>query len=214
MQVGAIRGETRPPGGRRANERLRRRGLVPAVIYGHGETPETIALLRHDLLLALGAHTHLVQVDVDGAPRQYLIKDVQYDHLQAVPIHVDLMRVDIHERVTVAVEIVLKGEARGTKEGGELLPVLTELEVEAPVIAIPESIVVNIRDLGIDQSIYVKDLLLPEGVTTDHDPSGVVATVRMRKVAAEAPAVAAPAEGAAEPEVISKGAKEAEEAAE
>ena len=105
MEIAIIQGEARKPGGRHANRRLRKRGLVPAVIYGHEQTPETVALSRHDLLLALKHAQHVVKVAVGKQRTQYLIKDVQFDHLQQEPIHTDLMRVDLDERVRRLVDV-------------------------------------------------------------------------------------------------------------
>ncbi|HOO17486.1 MAG: 50S ribosomal protein L25 [Phycisphaerae bacterium] len=211
MEIAKIRGEARQPGNRHANERLRRRGLIPAVIYGHGQAPETVAVSQHDLELVLG-RAHVVQLDMAaGAGKQYLIKDVQYDHLQKDLVHVDLMRVDVHERVEVKVPVSLKGEAKGIHEGGELVQLITDLEVECPLLSIPELITHNVKELGVDDNLYVRDLTLPPDVKALHEPDEIVAVVRMKKAEEVAPAAAAAegAEAAAEPEVI-KRAKEEE----
>jgi large subunit ribosomal protein L25 len=214
MGIAVIQGEKREPGGRHANERLRRRGLVPAVIYGHRQAPVTIALSRHDLLLALEHAKHLVKVVADGKEQQYLLKDVQYDHLQHLPIHADLMRVSMDERVEVKVVVELRGEAKGVHEGGDLIHVLTELDIECPLLNIPEVLRLRIDDLAVGETLHVRDIELPEGVTTRHAPEDVVVTVHAKRgVAAEEEEeeVAAVAEEAAgEPEVIGRAAKEEE----
>jgi large subunit ribosomal protein L25 len=217
MEIGKIRGEVRQPGNRHANQRLRRRGLVPAVIYGHGQEPETVAVSQHDLRLVLG-HAHVVQLEMaDGEGKQYLIKDVQYDHLQKDLMHVDLMRVEAHERVEVKVPVQLKGEPKGIHEGGELVQLITDLEVECPLLAIPELITHNVKQLGVDENLHVRDLVLPPDARALHEPDEIVAVVRMKKVEEEEVVAAAPAEAAeaagAEPEVIRR-AKEEEAAGE
>ena len=214
MQIAVIQGETRKTGGRHANRRLRRRGLVPAVIYGHERTPETIALSRHDLLLALEHAQHVVKVSVDQQETQYLLKDVQFDHLQHEPIHADLMRVDPSERVRVNVGIEFRGEPHGIHEGGELIHVLTDLDIECPLLNIPERLQVKVDHLGVGQTLHVGELELPQGVTTHHKPDDVVATVRAKRggleAAAEEEAEAEPEEAGAQPEVIGRAAKEEE----
>jgi len=214
MQIAVIQGETRAAGGRHANRRLRKRGLVPAVIYGHEQAPETIALSRHDLLLALEHAQHVVKVTVGKQGTQYLLKDVQFDHLQHEPIHADLMRVDPDERVRVNVAIEFRGEPRGIHEGGELIHVLTDLDIECPLLNIPEVLRVKIDHLGVGQTLHAGQLELPQGVTTHHKPDDVVATVRAKRggleAVAEEEAEAEAEEAGAEPEVIGRAAKEEE----
>jgi large subunit ribosomal protein L25 len=211
MQAAIIQGEKREPGGRHANERLRRRGQVPAVIYGHEQPPETVALSRHDVLLALDHGQRVVRLVIDGQETQYLLKDVQYDHLQHLPIHVDLMRVDPSERVEVKVAIELRGEPHGVHEGGNLIHVLTDLDVECPLLNIPETLRVKIDHLGVGDALHVRDIDLPAGVTTRHNPDDVIATVHAKRgipTEEEEEAEAPPEEGAAEPEVIGRAGKE------
>ena len=213
MQFAVIQGETRQPGGRHATRQLRKRGLVPAIVYGHGQTPETIALSQHDLLLALDHAQHVVKVAIDQQETQYLLKDVQFDHLQQDPIHADLMRVNPDERVRVNVAIEFKGEPHGVHEGGDLLHILTDLDIECPLLNIPEVLKVHIEHLGVGQTLHVGEIELPEDVTTHHKPDDVVATVRAKRgglgtAAEEEEAEAAPEEGGAEPQVIGRTGKE------
>lgn len=208
MDIATIQGETRTLGGRHANDRLRRQGLVPAVIYGHGKDPEYVSLSRHDIELALAHLQHVVQLKVGGREQQYLIKDVQYDHLQKTPIHVDLMRVDPNERVHVKVAIELRGTPAGTLKGGTLVQVLAEAEVECLLLRIPDSIRARVDHLELNDTLHVRDIEVPPDVKILHSPDDIVAVVHPPRatVTPEAEA-AAPAEGA-EPEVISKGVKE------
>lgn len=211
MQIANIKGERREPGGRHANERLRRRGLVPAIVYGHGEKPETVALSARDLEQALEDLAHVVSVETGGKPQQYLIKDVQFDHLQKRPLHVDLMRVDATERVKVKVPLELRGDAKGASQGGVLVQLIGDLDVECLLLAIPDSIRVNVSELGLNQSLHVRELEMPEGVKALHHPEEIVVVCRPPR--AEVPVAAAPVEGAegpAEPEVIGRVAKEKE----
>lgn len=215
MEVAVIRGETRQPGGRHHNERLRRRGLVPAVIYGHGQAPETVALSLHDTLLALQHVAHVISLRIDGHEQQYLIKDVQFDHLQQTPIHVDLMRVSRDERVQVRVPVELRGTPRGVHEGGTLVHVLPELEVECLLLEIPEAIRAHVEHLGLNEMLHVREIPLPASVKVLHRPDDIVAIVHPPRgiTAAETEeAAAAAAAASAEPEVIGRGPREQAEA--
>ncbi|MGE0481557.1 MAG: 50S ribosomal protein L25 [Phycisphaerae bacterium] len=209
MQIMSVKGEARAPGNRHAGTRLRNAGLVPAVIYGHGETPETVALSRHDLEIALQASAHVIKVQSGDGANTYLLKEVQYDHLQQKPLHVDLMRVDENERVPVHVSIEYRGDPKGAHEGGVVLHVMTDLHVECPLLKIPESVRVNVSHLGLGDAIHVKDVELPDGVKPLHEPDDVVCVCRLPRVH-EATPTAAPveAEASIEPEVIGRIAKE------
>lgn len=213
MEIANIRGETRTRGGRHANDRLRSRGLVPAVIYGHQQDPETVAVFRHDLELALKHMSHVIRLEVDGTQTQYLIKEVQYDHFQRLPVHVDLMRVDPDERVHIKVALELTGEPKGTHEGGELVHIITDLEVECPLHEIPEVLHHNVKSLELGHALHVKDLTLPPGIKPLSDPDEIVAVVRPKRgvqVAEGEEEEAPPEKKGAEPEVIGKGPKEEE----
>jgi len=213
MEYVNVRGEAREPGNRHAGERLRRRGLVPAVIYGHKQEPETVALSLHDLRNALGHMQRVIRLVIDGREQQYLLKDVQYDHLQSVPVHVDLMRVDVNERVQVKVPMELRGEPKGVHEGGVLVNVLAELTVECLLLKIPDRITVNVAHLVLGESLHARDIELPPEVALVTHPDDVVAVVRAKRgvTAEEEAAAAAPAEGApAEPEMIGRTAKTVE----
>ncbi|MEP0846573.1 MAG: 50S ribosomal protein L25 [Phycisphaerae bacterium] len=207
MEITTINGQRRAPGGRHANQRLRRAGLLPAVIYGHKQPPECVAVSRHELELALAHMSHVVKLAMDGAETHYLLKEVQYDHLQKTPVHVDLMRVDVKERVHVHVPVELRGDAPGIHEGGELVHVITELHVECPLLEIPGVLRARIDHLVIGEAVHVRDLELPPNVKPLHEPEDIVVVCRTKRgisVGEEAPVAA---EAAAEPEVIGRVAK-------
>jgi large subunit ribosomal protein L25 len=111
--------------------------------------------------------------------------------------------------VVVTVPLEIRGTAAGIAEGGVLDQPMHTLSIECLAIAIPDKIRVNVADLKLGQALHVKEIVLPEGVKAMADPEGVVVLVALKQVEVEAPAVAAPAAEAAEPELI--GRKVAEE---
>lgn len=211
MDIATIQGEARALGGRHANDRLRRRGLVPAVIYGHGQPPEYVALSRHDVELALAHLQHVIRVTVDGREQQYLIKDVQYDHLQKTPVHIDLMRVDANERVRVRVALDLRGTPAGTLKGGTLVQVLAEAEIECLLLEIPEHIRARVDHLELNGTLHIRDVEVPPDVKILHNPDDIVAVVHPPRGTTTTEAEAAAPAESAEPEVIGKGKEEAED---
>lgn len=213
MHIANVGCEAREVAGRHANERLRRRGMIPAIIYGHGEKPESVAINQHDLEMALRDLQHVVKLKVNTKEDNYLIKDVQYDHLQRTPLHADFMRVDASEKVHVKVGIELRGVPVGVGLGGEMVHPFSDIDIECFLMQIPESIKVKIDHMNIGDTIRIKDLELPDGVKIlKHLPDDIVVSVRHKK-AEEVAAVAVPgAEGdaAKEPEVLARGKKEEE----
>ncbi|HUU84559.1 MAG TPA: 50S ribosomal protein L25 [Phycisphaerae bacterium] len=210
METVTLEGVRRVRVGTRHARRIRNEGKLPAIIYGHGEAPESVALSAHEVEVELQHGARVLTVKLEEKETQYLIKSVQYDHLGTTPIHLDLMRVDVHETVTVEVGIELRGTPKGVADGGVLEQHLNSLEVECLMIAIPETLRPSVMPLGIGDSLLVKDLKLPPGVKTTVSPEERVATVRLLAVEVEEEEAPA-AEEAAQPEVIGRGKKEEEE---
>jgi large subunit ribosomal protein L25 len=198
--------------GTKHTRRIRQSGQLPAIVYGHGEEPVPIALDQKLVENALHHHERLLHVELDGKHEQFLVKAVQYDHLGTAPLHLDLMRVDLDERVTVSVELELRGTPKGAAEGGVLQQLISEVEVECIVTAIPEQIRHSVIDLGLNQMVHLGDLKLPEGVKIVGDPSAIVAVCRIPTEAPAATEEVVEGEAPAEPEVIKRApSEEAEE---
>ena len=192
--------------GSKNTSRLRNEGQIPGVIYGHGEGNLSVAISRQELLTALSHGERLLKADLDGEEKNLLLKDVQYDYLGTEVIHVDMMPVNLSDRVTVTVAVMLRGVPVGVSgESGVLSQAMQHVKVECLVTAIPDELRVNVALLHINESLRVKDLQLPEGMTVLEDPEHVVASVTMVAEEVEAPVAEA---AAGEPEVI--GAKPAE----
>jgi len=197
--------------GTRPARRLREAGLVPAIIYGHGEPNVPVSVSSHDIGLAVQHGEQLVQAEVDGKQENFLIKDVQYDFTGQHILHVDLTRVSLDERVTVTVPVVLRGTPVGVEEeDGVLTQHLDELECECLVTEIPEEIRVSVNELHVDDVLRVADLELPKGLTVEVDSDTPVASV---SVLAEEEAAAAEEAEEVEPELVGEK-KEEEEAGE
>jgi len=188
--------------------RLRKQGLIPGVIYGHKEDVVAVVMTQDDLDRVIRKAAHIVDVEYNGKTEKARVREIQWDHLGKKVLHVDLIRVSKDERIVIGIPVVLRGHAPGTSEGGVLDQPIHILNVECPVLEIPENIRVNIDKLGLGQAIHVKELTLPPGVVAKADPEAVVVHVKAQRVVEEA----APAlEGAAEPEVIKKATKAEEE---
>jgi len=212
MEMMKLKGSARQARGSREAQRLRRQGKMPGILYGHGQTPQAVAVVVDDLEHVLEHHSPIIELDVDGQPHSVLIKDVQFDQIGIKPVHVDFMRVDLNEQVRVSVALEYKGTPAGTQEGGIFEGMLVDLEVETLASSIPESIRINVADLQVGQFIQVKDVALPPGVKALSPADTIVCTVRAKLV--EEVVEAAPTEEVpAQPEIITarKPAEEGEE---
>ncbi len=197
--------------GSRANKRLRDRGLVPGVVYGHKEAVVPVTLPKKELVTHLSHGAHLFELGVDGKAETVLVKEVQYDHLGLDVLHVDFARVSLDETVDITVPLELKGEPKGEADGGVLQQMVGELEITCRVTDIPDVIRHNVSEMALNDVLHIKDIKLPEGVTCNQDEDLIVAAVREIQEEAAAPAAE---EGGAEPEVIGRKAEEEEAPAE
>lgn len=185
---------------------LRRSGQVPAVIYGHGREPEPLAIDAGALsrLLPTMTNSTILDVTVDGrAPIKALLRDIQRHALRSSTIvHLDLYEIHADEEVDVRVAIHLNGIPDGVRNfGGVLDFVHRDIEIRVLPGDIPASIEVDVTNLAIGHSIFVRDLVLEKGQILD-DANVPVCTV----VAPRTEEVAAPVAEVAptEPELIRK----------
>ena len=199
-----LKAEKREESGTRASRKLRGRGLIPAIIYGHKEEPTAVQLNGHDLSLELQHHHRLLDVELEGKRHKCLVKDVQYDYLGEHAIHVDLTWVSLDERVKVTVEVELRGTPAGISEGGALKQILNEVELECVVTNIPESLRVKISPLKLGETLTAGDLELPESTKLITPPETPIATVQMVAEEIEEEPAEAEAEAEPEPEVIAR----------
>lgn len=211
MDIPTLNIESRKATGSRAAARLRRDGKLPAVVYGHGRDPAAVALNYHDVEMHLERGHRIVKLGMDGKVQPCQFKAVQYDHLGSSMMHVDLIRVDLTERVKVTVQLDFRGTPKGAEAGGVFRHEMTELEIECVVTEIPESIRVDISQLNLDEVVNAKDVVLLGDATLAGDPEAVIGAVRVPAVAAEAePTEGEEGAATAEPEVIAKGKPESE----
>jgi large subunit ribosomal protein L25 len=213
-----LKAELRAGVGTVESKKTRTAGLVPAVIYGrHLGAPQNLQINARDLVLALGksAGEHvLVDLEiVGGAKTLALIQDVQHHPLKRHILHLDFHALRPDEKMHTSVPVICTGEASGVKNfGGVLEQLLRSIEVECLPKDLPESIIVDVSKLEIDDAIHIKELQLPEGVVARGAPDTSV--VHCTAPAVEEVATAVAAEGTAtEPEVIKEKKVEGEEAA-
>jgi large subunit ribosomal protein L25 len=211
-----IEAQARIPGGKNVNRRLRKSGLIPAVVYGPGKPPIVItvnpSLVSHILHSESGRNT-IFSLSVDGSEQSNaMVKDYQLDPVQGKLIHADFLEIAMDRLLELTVNVEVVGEAEGVKLDGGIMDIVTRsIEVECLPSDIPESIKVDVSHLKINDYIRVKNIQTDAKVKILTDPEIVLVTI-VPPIKEEVPVEVAP-EAAAEPEVIKKG-KALEEGAE
>jgi large subunit ribosomal protein L25 len=214
MPVIPLSGAKRDRLGKGGARKSRAAGQIPAVLYGHGETPIPVAVGTRDFEIALHKHeggNPIVNLALDGSEYTALIRAVQYDPVSHAILHLDFQHISLTETVEVKVALHFEGLALGVKDGGGILEsIMREVEVRCLPTQIPPSISVDVSRLNIGDSIHVNELVVPN-VEILSDPTAAIVTVSPPTIMEEKPAEeAAVAEAPAEPEVIAKGKKEEE----
>jgi len=180
----------REPAGTRSVRRLRRAGLIPGVLYGGGDEPVSFAVDARALRQALAGRGAVLDVALDGgAPTPAVLKEHQRDPVRGSTVHVDLVRVRLDRPIQVNVPIVLTGaeSAPGVRDGGVLEQITHEAHVEALPTAIPESVVHDVSEMTIGDTLLLEALVAPPGVTLLGDPhETVIATLTPPRLRAEA----------------------------
>ncbi|MDR2803432.1 MAG: 50S ribosomal protein L25 [Treponema sp.] len=198
--------KTRTDFGSAKSARLRKQGRVPGVIYGKGVTI-AIDLDGRELSGHLRniSESTIVKVDVDGSMHDAFVKSTQRNIQDGNILHVDFYEIEMGKLLRARVSLRITGNPVGVRDGGILETPLHDIEVECLPKDLPERVNVDISQLGVNQSIHVRDLALGEGVKLISAEDQVIALVKFAK--SEAVATTENAEDAAVPEAVAKDAK-------
>jgi len=219
MERITINVEKREETGKGAARSLRRKDIVPGILYrGGGSLP--IKLPKKEIKQFINTTSgQQVMVNLrfnDGESKLALIKEFQVDPLRRELLHADFFEVSLTEKLKVNVRVSVTGEPIGVKRDNGILQYhLREIEIECLPDKVPGHVDIDASGLEIGQGLHVRDLKLGEDIKVITDPGDVIVNVIAPLVEAAAPTEeAAPAEAAAEPEVMKKGKKEEEKAEE
>ena len=165
-----LRAELREGGGKGAARRLRRDGMIPAVIYGAGKDTVAIKLDANEVHKRLqneAFFSHILDVKVDGQEAQAVLKALQRDPATDTVIHMDLLRVSSRQEITMHVPLHFLDEDNcpGKKAGGVVNHLLVDLEISCLPKDLPEYIAVDMSKMDIGDSLHLSELLMPTGVT-------------------------------------------------
>lgn len=139
---------------------LRRKGLIPGVLYYAGEKNVNIEIDKSILFHAMQSGQRIFEIEQEGESQFTMIKQVQYHPVTDEVIHLDLMRVRRSEKMTITVPLVLVGDAKGVKEGGILSQSINQLEINCFPTDVPEQIELNVENLELSSSMSISDIKL------------------------------------------------------
>lgn len=157
---------------------LRRDGMVPGVYYFRGEENVDLQIDKKKLYHAMSSGQHVFEVEMNGATQYVTIKGIQYHPVTDEVLHIDLMQVNMTEKMKFTIPISLEGEAEGVKEGGVLSQILTTIDVNCLPTSVPDNILVDISNMELNSNMTVADIVnTPEGVEILSDPESTIATL-------------------------------------
>jgi large subunit ribosomal protein L25 len=218
MATANLAAKVRGTAGKGAARKLRAVGEVPAIVYGHGREPQSLAIDTYTLermLEKVSYKTTVIELQISGgATAKTLIREIQRHPFKRHILHVDFQELVAGEKVTVKVPLVFVGTPEGVRTGGGILDqVMHEMQIMVDPANIPNHIDVDVSQLVIGHSIHISDIPVPQGVEVLDEGSATVCVCSIPKAVVEEVAPDAAAAAAAEPELIRK-TKEGEEGAE
>jgi large subunit ribosomal protein L25 len=215
MATATLNASVRNEMGTGVARKIRQAGQVPAIIYGHGRTPQALTLNSREVEKLLGqraAGSTVIELSVDGRSARTLIREIQRHPVKRNILHIDFQELVAGEKITVNIPLRFIGTADGVRNSGGILEeTMHQVHLRVDPSSIPDHIDVDVTPLTVGHSYHISDLKLPEGVAILDDPDATVCVCTLPKAAAEP----TPAEGVAtvgaEPELIRKTKAEGEE---
>jgi large subunit ribosomal protein L25 len=177
-----VNAQLRQESGKGASRRLRRRGLVPAIVYGADRNPEMISLAHNELVRHLeqeAFYSQVLNLKLEDKSEKVVIKDLQRHPARPFVLHVDFQRIRAEEKIRMSIPLHFLNEtsAKGAKLGGVVSHNLTEIEVSCLPKDLPQYIEIDLSDMEIGDIVHLSQIPLPEGVALAHVPDPDVPVV-------------------------------------
>ncbi len=189
MQEITISGKLRTELGKKASRTLRRAGEVPCVVYGLEKdenglpVAKSFSVTQKELAkLIYTPNVYIVNLNIDGKERKAILQSLQCDFVSDRPIHVDFYEITEEKPISIDIPVKLNGLAEGVKAGGKLTLNVRKLKVKAPYKALPDTLDIDVTNLGLGKSMKVAALNY-EGLEIVTSKDVVVCAVRMTRAA-------------------------------
>jgi len=191
-----ISAEARERQGKGASRRLRRTGYIPAIVYGGGKDPVSIQLQHNDVLRHIdheAFYSHILTLKTPSGSEAVVLKDLQRHPYKEQVMHMDFLRINEHEKLTMLVPLHFLNEdvCIGVKSGGGVVAhLMTEIEIVCLPRHLPEYIEVDIAELELNATLHLSDISVPEGIQIaalihGGDPARPVVSVQVPKTIVE-----------------------------
>ena len=173
--------EPRTGTGKSAVRKLRVTGRVPAVLYGYGEKTRELSVNAHELsrLFAhISVENTIITLDIEGesAPVKTLVREVQNHPFRSEVVHLDFYQIHAGESISLDVPVRLVGQSKGVRNGGVMDQILYDLHIRCSADSIPEAIEADISNVDVNESVHVRDVVVPDGVTILNDGDLTICT--------------------------------------
>lgn len=190
MKSFTLNGKLRSELGKKATKAVRANGNIPCILYGSGKVLATFEVTNNDVRkLIYTPEIFVVELNIEGKAYKAVMQEIQFHPVKDTVLHIDFLEVTENKPVVVKVPVVSVGHAEGVKAGGKLIQNVRRLRVKALYTNIPETLEINVENLGLNKSIQVKDLAFDNLELLDN-PQNVVLTVKPTRAAAAAMAAA------------------------
>jgi len=177
-----LKAKTREVTGKEISRKIRRQGMIPAILYGPSTKPIPLITSPQAIerILRLKKVTSFLDLEIEGNPprkEKVIIKDIDLHPVTSKILHVDFYQISMDKEITVEVPIVLKGRPKGVEKGGILEQNKRVLAISCLPHLVPESIEVDVSGLEAGDSIHIKDISLRDGIKIVENPQIPIATV-------------------------------------
>lgn len=199
MKTIKLNGEIRQDVGKKSSKQARRNDKVPAVLYGQNQVVHFTTDLKELGFLVYTPNVYLVDLNIDGKKHLAVIKDMQFHPVSDKILHVDFLEIHKDKQVNIRIPVQLHGFARGVQQGGKLKAEMRRVHVKGLVKDLPDNLGIDVTNLGLGQTINVRDLSF-EGLQMLDPRNAVVVSVKLTRVAKGAAAVEIPIEAESEAE--------------
>jgi large subunit ribosomal protein L25 len=192
MNTYEIKAENRTEKGKTIAKNLRKKGMIPCILYGGKEILHFSTDEAHLQKLIFTPHVYKVKIDTGSKQFEATIKDIQFHPVSDSILHIDFLEIIPGKPVVMDIPVKLEGFAVGVREGGKLHQGMRSLKTKALIEHMKDIFVINVDDLGLNKSIFVGDLSF-DNISFIDNPKKAVASIKMTRVAKEE----TPAEGSA-----------------
>jgi large subunit ribosomal protein L25 len=185
MKTVVVKGQKRETIGKKESKKLRSQEIIPAVLYGGDEVIHFAVPFSELRKVVYTPSNFLIELDIDGKTYKAMMQDIQWHPVDEAVLHIDFLKIHDDKLVKIDIPVKILGLAKGITAGGKLKINLRRLKVKALASDLPDSIDIDVTELGISESIKVGELALDNLDLLDNKSNVVVGVVVTRAAVAE-----------------------------